>query len=138
MNPENEYPYPNWKDRPIGDPTDVIKALRQCRKAVASTCTMPLEMREWVGHFHSMGKKDYRRFLGERLTDLYGSLPYVHRSFDLPLIGYPVFAMNSAQILWNALLNEARSIDGIPFYGIAPAESEPLVPAAEEPVGPIG
>lgn len=128
MNPEPEYPYPNWKGRPTGDPAEVIKALRQCRKAVASTCTMPQEARLWAGHYHEMSKQEYRRLLGERLTALYGSLPDAHLC-----IGN--VDRDNAWVFWNALVKESRIYGRPDFYGDLLAPSEPL-PAAEEPDEP--
>ena len=131
MNPEPEYPYPNWKGRPTGDPAEVIKTLRQCRKAVGLglySCTMPREVNAWAGHYHGLGKKQYRRLLGERLEMLYGSLPDAHL-----YIGN--VDRDNAWVFWNALVKESRIYGRPDFYGDLLAPSEPL-PAAEEPDEP--
>ena len=128
MNPEPEYPYPNWKGRPTGDPTEVIKALRQCRKARTNTCTMPFEIRAWAGHFHWLNKRKYQNLLRRRLEELYGSLPDVQRS-DLAMPG-----RDNATILWDALMNEAHATGGIPFFEIARISSETMVPEREEAI----
>ena len=134
MNPEPEYPYPNWKGRPIGDPAEVIKALRQCRKAWRATCTMPPEIRMWAGHYHGMGKKEYRRVLGERLVAFYGSLP------QMPIAVPPLPELLSwlgAVGLWGDLIREGHGDWLADFYGVPPAPSKPLF-EPEESIEPGG
>ena len=120
-----EYPYPNWKGRPTGDPADVIAALRQCRKAWASTCTMPSGIRLWAGHYHRLGEKEYRRLLGERLDVLYGSLPPVDRSSNARI------GAGDAISLWRALIVESRIYGRPDFYGDPLVPSEPLLEPEE-------
>ena len=116
MNPEYPYPYPNWKGRPLGDPTETIMALRQCRK-VRSVCYMPNEVSWWAGHYHGMTKKAYRRLLGERLDALYGWLEWVPMSLEISSDSREI---EDAKILWRALVAESRIYGRPAFYGNPP------------------
>ena len=132
MNPEPEYPYPNWLGRPMGNPAKVIKALRQCRKSATLSCAASPDVLRWSGHFHYLNKQAYRARLAKVLEALYGSLPDVQRD---ALAGID---RDNAGILWNALLNEARATGEIPFFRFACPTSETLISEQEEAIEPGG